>query len=305
MHHRPRHQTQHLTAPSSIINKNHLNKYSLYNQLILFGRISPESVKLNSTSKDFEEFNEDEQYVPQRIEFVHTPHNTTISIKRSFSMLEDIQKQNLFKWKTEFEQTAKLAKWDNDTATEVLKSSIDARYFYLIENLTSVHEIMNVILRHKYPEDNYIKYLNMLSNTKQDDFMTIKEYKEYIGKVCERLGICMGWNSIQVSAKAEEAFYTGLSKRTKLDMSRLNIRTIVGIYEIINCTEETLKEQLSFDKITHSKKTIRKTTREDNTNSKRCSFHGVCNHKTSECRVLKVKQNQKKILKLIMINLKI
>ncbi|KAG0440838.1 hypothetical protein DMUE_1462 [Dictyocoela muelleri] len=164
---------------------------------------------------------------------------------------------------------------------------------------------MNVILRHKYPEDNYIKYLNMLSNTKQDDFMTIKEYKKYIGKVCERLGIRMGWSSIQVSAKVEEAFYTGLSKRTRRKMSRLNIRTIVGIYEIINCTEETLKEQLSFDKITHSKKTIRKTTRGDNTNSKRCSFRGVCNHKTSECRVLRVKQNQKKILKLIMINLKI
>lgn len=47
-------------------------------------------------------------------------------------MLENIQKQSLVKWKTEFEQTAKLAKWDNETAVEVLKSSIAPNTFTLL-----------------------------------------------------------------------------------------------------------------------------------------------------------------------------
>lgn len=53
--------------------------------------------------------------------------------------------------------------------------------------------------------------------------MTIKEYKDYIGNICERLGVCMGWDNTQKNAKDEEAFYTGLSKREKLEMSILNI----------------------------------------------------------------------------------
>ncbi|KAG0435947.1 hypothetical protein DMUE_4464, partial [Dictyocoela muelleri] len=172
---RPRHQPHQQTAPSRTLNKSHSSTYSLYNQLLLFGRISPESVKLNSTRKDFEESYNDEKYNPQRIEFTHIPNNTTISIKRSFSMLEDIQKQNLFKWKNELTQTVKLAKWDNETVSEILKASIDAQYFHIIDGLTTVDDIMNAILRYKYPTNNYIKYLNMLANTKQDDFITIKE----------------------------------------------------------------------------------------------------------------------------------
>lgn len=62
----------------------------------------------------------------------------------------------------------------------------------------------------------------MLANTKQDDFMTIKEYKDCIGRICRRLGICMGWDNAQTNAKAEEAFYTGLSQRTKLEIEYEN-----------------------------------------------------------------------------------
>ncbi|KAG0435127.1 hypothetical protein DMUE_4871 [Dictyocoela muelleri] len=57
----------------------------------------------------------------------------------------------------------------------------------------------------------------------------------------------MGLNDLQVIAKAEEAFYTGLSNRTKVEMSKLNIKTIIGIYEIINCKEETLMVQMSIN----------------------------------------------------------
>lgn len=87
----------------------------------------------------------------------------------------------------------------------------------------------------------------MFAKTKPDDFMTIKGYKYKFGNICERPGVCMGRDDAQMNAKIEEAFYTGLSKRKKLEMSRLNIRIIIGIYKIIHCPEETLKKQINLD----------------------------------------------------------
>ncbi|KAG0435114.1 hypothetical protein DMUE_4878 [Dictyocoela muelleri] len=84
----PMHQQTHQSSnqvnmhptPCRKINKVRFKSYSLYNQLLLFGRISPESVKLNSTKKGFRDHQDDELFAPQRIEFMHTPPNTEISI---------------------------------------------------------------------------------------------------------------------------------------------------------------------------------------------------------------------------------
>ncbi|KAG0441748.1 hypothetical protein DMUE_0823 [Dictyocoela muelleri] len=231
------------SAPSHNLNKKTFKKHSLYNQLLSFGRISPESVKLNSTEKDFREENLENSYIPQKIEFTHTPLNTTISIKRTYSMLEDIQRQDLFRWRNEFMQTVKLTRWEEQTAVEVLKSSIGSKYYDLIEDFNTVNDIMIKISKKKKNFNHYLKYLNMLSNIKQDDFLTIKEYKDYIHKICIRLQTCMDWSDSQMENIAEEIFYNGISKRTQCVMSRLNVQSILEIYKMINCTEETLLEQ--------------------------------------------------------------
>ncbi|KAG0435915.1 hypothetical protein DMUE_4478 [Dictyocoela muelleri] len=77
-------------------------------------------------------------------------------------------------------------------------------------------------------------------------------------------------------------------------MSRLNIRTILGIYEIINCTEETLKEQMSIDELICKHKSKPTANTYYKSQEKKCSFHGLCNHTTSECRAIKIKQSQRK-----------
>ncbi|KAG0430206.1 hypothetical protein DMUE_5685 [Dictyocoela muelleri] len=142
-------------------------------------------------------------------------------------MLEDIQKQDLFKLRNEFIQTVKLVQWDEVTTVEVLKSAIESKYFNLIDGLETAEIIMDRIFKEKYPSSHYIRYLNMLANTKQDDFLTIKYYKGYIIDICESLKICFNWSEKQKNLKADEAFYTGLSRRTQLEMSRLNVQTII------------------------------------------------------------------------------
>ncbi|KAG0441140.1 hypothetical protein DMUE_1272 [Dictyocoela muelleri] len=275
------------TVPHCSSNKRFFHQHSLYNQLLLFGRVSPESVKLNSTRSDFLIRDHDDSFRAQRIEFSHTPQNTTITIKRSFPMLEDISKQDLFRWKEEFLQTAKLANWDDYTIYEVLKSSIDATYYSLIEDVNDASTLITRIFQEKYPTKHYLKYLNMLSNVRQDNFLTIKEYKEAIKSICARLRICMSWTEEQEGMKAEESFYHGLSQRTQLEMSRLNITTISGIYDIIKCTEDTLLEQTAND--WHARAASGQKLRLEKHNlkvGKTCKLHGICKHTTEQCRVL-------------------
>ncbi|KAG0439805.1 hypothetical protein DMUE_2177 [Dictyocoela muelleri] len=131
------------TNENNNFNKRSSIKMSFYNQLLYYGRISPESDKFNSTRKDLSEKLIDENFIPQRIEFTHTPANTTISIRKSFSMLEDIQKQELFKWTDGFKQTVELEGWNNITTAEVLKSSVDAKYYNIIQDAATVDNIID------------------------------------------------------------------------------------------------------------------------------------------------------------------
>ncbi|KAG0434762.1 hypothetical protein DMUE_5038 [Dictyocoela muelleri] len=131
----------------------------------------------------------------------------------------------------------------------------------------------------------------MLSKLNQDNYLTIKEYKQAISDICERLKICREWNEDQSMMKAEEAFYIRLSKRTQLEMSRLNVQNIGDIYNMINLTEETLLEQLESNTSDQfsKKSSIFKQKNEKHTKHKEhhkypkhCSYHGDCNYYTSE-----------------------
>ncbi|KAG0437171.1 hypothetical protein DMUE_3848 [Dictyocoela muelleri] len=97
----------------------------------------------------------DTTFTPRRIEFSHTPIGTSINISRSFQMLEDIKRQNLFEWKEDFLQSAKLAQWNEEATLQVLISSIDSKYFYLIENVNSLDQALSNIFTIKYPLKNY------------------------------------------------------------------------------------------------------------------------------------------------------
>ncbi|KAG0439767.1 hypothetical protein DMUE_2202 [Dictyocoela muelleri] len=73
---------------------------SYYNQLLIYGCVVSGHVNLSSMSK-IKPISIDE-FVPQRVEFNITPENAQINLKRSFAMLEDIKRQDLFAWQYEF-----------------------------------------------------------------------------------------------------------------------------------------------------------------------------------------------------------
>ncbi|KAG0442009.1 hypothetical protein DMUE_0615 [Dictyocoela muelleri] len=117
-------------------NKHSSKHFSLYNQLLIFARITRDPVKFNSTNKSQITNDYNEKFTPRRIEFMHTPNNTNITVRRSFSMLEDIEKQDIFKLRDELLQTAKAKNRDNNTACEIRRSSIDSEYYTLVEDIT-------------------------------------------------------------------------------------------------------------------------------------------------------------------------
>ncbi|KAG0438905.1 hypothetical protein DMUE_2802 [Dictyocoela muelleri] len=158
-------------------------------------------------------------------------------------MLEKIYEQDLFVWKDEFMLTIKVANWDDPTALGVLKISISSEYIDLIYDCIALEDMMNAIFNQRYPREKQLKYKNKLFTIQQDDYRTIKEYRHDIIKSALKLGICMDWTREQIEMKIDEGFYTGLSKRTKLEMIRLNVQTTSAIYNLINATEEILIEQ--------------------------------------------------------------
>ncbi|KAG0420508.1 Transposon Tf2-6 polyprotein [Dictyocoela roeselum] len=269
-------------------NNKQFTRMSLYNQLLIYGRVHPGHIILSSRKVISPEA--EDNFTPQRIEFTINPKNTTISLKRSYAMLENIEKQDIFSWRDEFIQTAQLAGWSADTASEVLKSSVDTKYFHLIANLTSLEDMIQAIFKYKYPEKDHVKYLNQLSNVKQNNFIRISEFKDEIIKTTRKLSICLGWNSEMEELKIKEAFYYGLSKRTQLEMTRLNVQDIDTMYQLIDATESTLIEQ-SKDMQKEKSKTSEKEYKANKSKNEKkpnyCDYHNTNTHDRSNCRALR------------------
>lgn len=149
----------------------------------------------------------------------------------------------------------------------------------------------------------------MLSNIRQDHFPTIQEYKETTKDICARLRFCMKQTEEKECSKAEESFYHGLSQRTQLEMSRLNITTIAGISGIIKCTDDTLFKQIAQER--HTRATDEQNPRNEKYNTKiekTCKLHYTCKQTTDNVgyfikNLEKYWQSQGSVLKLGVANI--
>ncbi|KAG0440246.1 hypothetical protein DMUE_1881 [Dictyocoela muelleri] len=130
--------TDHISYRSFLINL--VKQTSRYNFILINGCVPHESGIMSSLSKEEQQV-ETNTYEPQRISFTITPSNTNISIQRSFSMLESIENQDIFKCKDEIIQTQQLALWNESTTVGVVKASVSTEYLHLIHSATTLNEI--------------------------------------------------------------------------------------------------------------------------------------------------------------------
>ncbi|KAG0417386.1 hypothetical protein EQH57_0980 [Dictyocoela roeselum] len=211
-------------------------------------------------------------------------------------MPEDVQRQDIFKWREEFIETIKLAGWNEDQATKVLKASISAEYLRQIENLNTVSDIMQVIFKTKYPQKDNVKYLNQQTNIKQNNFLRIRNFRNAILDTTQKLSVCLNWNNEMREIKTREAFYYGLSKRTQLEMIHLNIHNIDDMYTIIESTEAALLEQMKETSDAPRKKKTSKNLEKGN-DKKLCLYYQTSTHDKTNCRVLQKKVKSYNIIR--------
>ncbi|KAG0442520.1 Retrovirus-related Pol polyprotein from transposon [Dictyocoela muelleri] len=209
-------------------------------------------------------------------------------------MLEDIDKQDIFIWRDEVLESAKISGWNDETLMAVIRAISSTKIHRLFETSRTSQEMIDTVFKIKYPASHALRFLNIISNIRQNNYYTIREYKEDIEAACQRLSIYLNWDVHTTNFKSEEIFYNGLNRRTQLEMSRLRVTNIREMYELINTTEDTIIEQMRSHKI-KEEKTYRKVSNEKAEENKKpvrvvskwCTFHKTATHSDTECRALK------------------
>ncbi|KAG0439643.1 hypothetical protein DMUE_2298 [Dictyocoela muelleri] len=237
----------------------------------------------------------DPSFNPQRINFNITPANTTLNIQRGLPMLESIENQDIFSWKYELIESSKIANWDDATLMSVIRATSSTKIQELFENCNSSADMIERVFLHKYSEGKALRYLNILTTVKQNNFYTITQYYQTIMKLCDRLAICLKWDMNTRNFKIKEIFYNGLNQRTLLEMTRLRVYSIDYMFELIKTTEATMMEQLKTNKRYDNEKRDRdskghKNNKNEQAREKWCRFHKTNTHHDEECRAQQKKK---------------
>ncbi|KAG0420258.1 hypothetical protein EQH57_0227 [Dictyocoela roeselum] len=170
----------------------------------------------------------------------------------------------------------------------VLKSSISTNYYALISLLTNVDDMIKAIYKFKYPAKDHVKYMSQLSKIKENNYLRISEFEEEIIKTTRKLSICLDWGEEMQNNKINEAFYYGLSKRTQLEMTRLNVHDINSMFKLIDETEATIIEQIKDIPNNTNRKYNKASYNVKNKHKKPFfNFHQTNSHDKSNCRALK------------------
>lgn len=166
-------------------------------------------------------------FIPEVATFTINPPNTTLHIHRSIHLLTSIEHQNLIDYRRDFYEIKASCRCDDATANDVLISLTSTKLLPYYTGQNTLEDKLNSLLSVKYPASDSLKYYTELSTLRQCDFVTTAKYKERIEEICLKLGNCKRWNHEIIVHKTEECFYNGLSRRTQLEMSRLNIKSLV------------------------------------------------------------------------------
>ncbi|MGL5707545.1 MAG: reverse transcriptase domain-containing protein [Aeromonas sp.] len=238
----------------------------------------------------------------QKASFTICIPNTNLTLSRTLNILNDLDEQDIFKWRLDFLETVKLCQWSEETATTVLFSITNSSLHSIFANDKNIDDRISSLLKRKYPPTKSFHYYNKLATINQNNFWTIKLYLEEIKRIVERLAITKNWSIEVHQAKVEETFANGLSQRCRLEMVRLNIHDFNEVYHIINSTEDTIIDQLrdtpqiktnkehfksERNEPLHRKESVNKGNDKKFEKQKWCEHHKVKTHNTDECKAAK------------------
>lgn len=110
-------------------------------------------------------------------------------------MLTSIEHQDVIAFKNTFIETAIICNWNEQTSNTVLVSLTATNLIYIYNNKETVSEKLEAIISKKYSINDALRYYNKLSNIKQNNFLTITEYKTAVDLATDKLSFCKNWNN--------------------------------------------------------------------------------------------------------------
>lgn len=225
-------------------------------------------------------------YKEQHATFTVQVPNTSLTIQRLLPCLHDVNKQDMFKWKSIFYETIRLCNWSEETAITVLENVVHTDYLATTQEYKALDDKVNALMNIKYPTTHFFHIKQQLASVKQEDFYTIKDFMQKIDEFLQRLALIKPNTPAENREKREEAFYTGLSNISKVEMRRHNIVSFKDMYDTIHSTEQLILHNTNAYNRTHSndKRPENSYRKENTSNKKYCTFHKTNTRDTKECR---------------------
>ena len=174
---------------------------------------------------------------------------TDVKIERTIDVVDDINGQDILSWATEFKEIVSLCGWEEKAAFTILKSLIDQELFHLIKDKRTVVTGLNALIKAKYPEKKTTYYVKKYQSIYQENYTFIEEYAAAIKNAVIELGACRNWKVSELSERIEEAFHTGLSQRTSLEILKYEDQTMANIIDKIMNAEQILLNTSSTQEI--------------------------------------------------------
>lgn len=168
----------------------------------------------------------------------------------------------------------------------MLENTVNTEYLFTLRTSSTLEGKLHEIFKLKYPVSESFTYVEALSNIKQRNFITIKNYARQIDYLIQRLAASRELTEAQQMEKKEEVFYSGLANETKLEITRLNIHRFSDIYRIIDETEKLIIQQNKNTRqhYTNDNTEIPHEHKNNNRTNKYCSLHKTRSHSNEECR---------------------
>eukprot|EP00477_Mikrocytos_mackini_P002391 GAHX01002652.1.p1 GENE.GAHX01002652.1~~GAHX01002652.1.p1 ORF type:complete len:272 (+),score=32.47 GAHX01002652.1:47-817(+) len=225
----PRHYDVIAELNSTLLGKIELSQLRLNTSTLLLGSTCTVSTLTRNMGIPTSIVDFNPHHKGDKANFTYTPPNTTINIQKIMTVLSSITDQDLFLWESEFRNTATACCWDETTSNHVLQSVTTNELHGIYKGKETTAEKLAAVFQYKYNQNSALKLQTELAGLKQYKIPTACIYMASISELVRQLAIIHGWTDVEKSRKIEETFYNGLTRRTQLEMSKMNITEIADM----------------------------------------------------------------------------
>jgi hypothetical protein len=198
------------TQQRSIRSATSINKLSIFNEFLTFGRLRRAPDMMISS------YQRRKNHVASKASFTYVPSGTSLTMHEQIERIESVKEQDIVHWFHNFESISTLCNWNEVTRFAALKALVAIPLQPLISRCTNVNEITTTLLLAKYPPEDAFKYVKEISTIQQDDFPRIYEYFTQIQTKVSILGYCK----------------IGLITKSKIKWKRFSTRTYPQIRKL-------------------------------------------------------------------------